>query len=154
MSDKNRRLLVIWVSVGGVLIFILVVVLIAILVPKDQIPENAFRADKALIEGEEMNAETLAKWNALVEKEPVLAALPLTVEYYADDYSAYTKYILSYGLDFESERGFYLIMKDYTNAGMFAGISKLTEMGMNTVGVELRYEDLSGESLSPRAEDS
>lgn len=152
MSDKNRRQLILWVVIGGTAIFVLVTVLVSLLIPRDRIPENAFRADAELILGEELNAETLEKLNKLLEKEPVLSELPLTVEFYSDDYSSYTKYVLSYGL-LDSERGFYIVMKDYTEAGMFAGIAKLTEMGMDTVGVEFRYENLASESLSPRAEE-
>lgn len=106
--------------------------------------------EDALIVGEIENAKTLEKVNELLEKEPALSKLPLTVEYYSEDYSVYNKYILSYAPD-GSERGFYLIMKDYTGAGMIAAISKMAELGMNTVGVELRYEDLSSENLNGRA---
>ena len=108
-------------------------------------------AGDALIVGEIENAEALKRVNALLEKEPVLKQLPVTVEYYSGDYSEYTKYIISYGLD-DSNRGFYFIMKDYTNAGVSSAISKLTEMGMDMTGVELRYEDLSGDSLGGHAE--
>ena len=108
-------------------------------------------AEDALIVGEIQNAETLRKVDDLLEREPALKKLPLTVEYYSDDFSEYTKYVLSYGLD-DSDRGFYLIMKDYTGVGMIGAISKMTEMGMNTVGVELRYENLAGDSLNGHAE--
>lgn len=108
-------------------------------------------AEDALIVGEIQNAETLKMVNKLLEKEPALKEFPLIVEYYSDDFSEYTKYIISYGLD-DSDRGFYLIMKDYTGVGMIGAISKMQELGMNTVGVELRYENLSGDSLSGHAE--
>lgn len=151
MSDKNRRLMFVWLGVGSFLIFVLLVVLIALINSDGGIPKDAFVADKELVEGEIQNEETLKALNALIEKEPVLAQLPLTVEFYSDNYSQYAKYVLSYALN-DSERGFYLIMKDYTGAGMVAGLSKLTEMGMDTIGLELQYENLEGESLSPRAE--
>ena len=98
----------------------------------------------AMVMGEIKNRETLKKVDELLKKEPVLAKLPLTVEYYANDYSKYTKYILSYVLD-NSERGFYLIMKDYTNEGKDVGINKLTEMGMNLEGIEIKYENLGND---------
>ena len=104
-----------------------------------------------LIVGEVKNQEAQKRLDDLMEKEPVLEDLPLTVEFYSDDFSKYTKYILSYGID-NSKRGFYLIMKDYTGEGMGAGITKLTEMGMNPVGVEMRYEDLTTDALNYRAE--
>ena len=106
----------------------------------------------SLVVGEIQNAEEMKKVNALLEKEPVLSELPVTVEYYSDDYSEYTKYTISYALD-DSERGFYLIMKDYTGAKVGALIRTLTEMGMDTVGLEVKYEDLSGEGLGARAEE-
>lgn len=108
-------------------------------------------AGDALVVGEIQNAKMLEEVNALLEKEPALRNLPMTVEYYSNDYSEHTKYTLSYALD-DSDRGFYLIMKDYTGAGIIAAISKMTELGMDTVGVELRYEDLSGDTLSGHAE--
>ena len=101
-------------------------------------------AGDAIVMGEIKNRETLKKMDELFEKEPVLAKLPLTVEYYTNDYSKYTKYILSYVLD-DSERGFYLIMKDYTNEGKDAGINRLTEMGMNFEGIEIKYENLGND---------
>lgn len=108
-------------------------------------------AGDALVVGEIQNEETLKALNALIEKEPVIANLPLTVEYYANNYSTYTKYVISYALN-DSDRGFYLIVKDYTGAGMASALDKLAEMGMDTIGLELKYENLEDESLSPRAE--
>lgn len=119
-------------------------------------PETADWYEKnsgdALIVGEIQNNEMLEKVDEIMQREPVLSSLPLTVEYYSDDLSEYTKYVLSYAVN-DSERGFYLIMKDYTNVGMMTGIRKLEEMGMSTVGVELKYENLSDDSLSAKAED-
>ena len=103
-------------------------------------------AGDALIVGEIRNAEEMKKVAALLEKEPALKDFPVTVEYFSDDYSEYTKYIISYVLD-DSERGFYLIMKDYTGVGMLGLIQTLTDMGMNTVGLEVKYEDLTGDKL-------
>ena len=108
-------------------------------------------AEDALIVGEIQNLETLKAVNALLEKEPVLKDLPVTVEYYSDDYSEYTKFTISYVLD-DSDRGFYLVMKDYTGAGIIGAMAKLKEMGMDLVGLELQYEDLTGDSLSGHAE--
>lgn len=108
-------------------------------------------AEDALIVGEIQNLETLKAVNALLEKEPVLKDLPVTVEYYSDNYSKYTKFTVSYVLD-DSDRGFYLVMKDYTGAGIIGAMTKLKEMGMDLVGLELKYEDLTGDSLSGHAE--
>ena len=141
-----------WIIAGVALILVLFLVLAGLLITEKDDNNYLILSDaEALILGENKNAETLRKLHELFEKEPVLKELPLTVEYYSDDYSEYTKYILSYGLD-DSDRGFYLIMKDYTNVGMIGAISKLTEMGMNTVGVELQYENLSNDSLGGHAE--
>ncbi len=121
--------------------------------PNDSLTMNWYEthAEDALIVGEIQSAEMTAKVNKLLEKEPALLKLPLTVEYYSDDFSEYTKFTISYALD-DSERGFHLIMKDYTGAGEVAAISKMKELGMDTVSVKLVYENLLGDSLSGRAE--
>lgn len=152
MSDKNRRQLFIWLGVGSVVIFILLVALIALINSDGGIPKDAYVADEGLVVGEIQNAETLKKVREVLDREPVLADLPLTVEFYADNLSEYTKYTISYAFDFNEERGFYLIMEDYTGAGMGAALRKLAEMGMETVGLRLEYKDLSSDSLSPRGE--
>ena len=105
----------------------------------------------ALIMGEIKSAERLDELNKFLEKEPVLKNLPLTVEYYADNYSKYVKYIISYELD-NSERGFYLIMKDYTGEGSETAFLKLKEMGLDLTGLKLEYQDLAQERLNFRAE--
>lgn len=140
----------IWGSVS-ILILILIVSLIFLIFSENKLPENAVLIEDGLVEGESMNAEELKKLNELLSKEPVLLKLPLTVEYFSKDYGDYVKYTLSYGLD-DSERGFYLVMKDYTGEGMHAGISKLEEMGMETMGLKLEYEDLSSEMEQGHAE--
>lgn len=104
----------------------------------------------SLIVGEIQNIEEMKKLDSLLEREPVLSKLPVTVEYYSDDYSEYTKYTISYAQN-DSERGFYLIMKDYTGAKVGALVKKLQEMGMDTVGLEVKYEDLSDDGLGARA---
>ena len=106
--------------------------------------------DDALILGEIKNAQMVKKTEKLLEKEPALKELPLTVEYYSDDYSRYKKYIISYELD-DTAQGFHLIMKDYTGEGVGAAINKLNELGMKTVGLEIKYENLENESLKYRA---
>ena len=102
--------------------------------------------------GEIQNIKEMKKLDNLLEREPVLKELPLTVEYYSDDYSEYTKYTISYAQN-DSERGFYLIMKDYTGAEVGALVKTLKEMGMDTVGLDVRYEDLSEDGLGARAEE-
>ena len=152
MKDNFReRRWWVFLGVSVFLILVLASTLLFLIFREEKLPENGVLVDASVLEGEELNAETLKYLNELFNKEPVLLQLPLTVEYFSDDYSDYTKYILSYGLD-DSERGFYLIMKDYTSEGMYAGIAKLTEMGMNTVGLELRYEDLSDDGMGAHAE--
>ena len=70
-----------------------------------------------------------------------------------DDLSEHTKYTISYAVSDEEERGFYLIVKDYTGAGMVAALGKLAEMGMDTIGLRLEYENLEGDNLGAKAED-
>lgn len=136
---------------GIFVIVVLFVTLLFLAFSEKKLPDNAVVVDEDVINGEIQNEEMVKKINALVEKEPVLKDLPMTVEYFSDDYSEYTKYIISYGLN-DSERGFYLIVKDYTGEGMVAALGKLTEMGMDTIGLELKYEDLTGDALNYRAE--
>ena len=105
----------------------------------------------ALIMGEIKSAEKLKALDAFLEKEPVLKQLPLTVEYFSDDYSKYVKYVISYELD-NSERGFYLIMKDYTGEKSEAAFSKLREMGLDLTGLKLEYQDFTQDRLNYRPE--
>lgn len=147
---KDRRN---WLFIGFGL-FVIVVLFISLMFlifSEKKLPDNAVMIDDEIIRGDLSNEETVKRINELIEKEPVIAELPLRVEYYSDDYSSYTKYILSYGLN-DSERGFYLIIKDYTGVGMFAAITKLNEMGMRTEGLELKYEDLTEDALNFRAD--
>ena len=148
VTYKDRRKWVLY-GFGIFVIVVLLVSLLFLIFSEKKLPDNAIIIDEAIIRGDLSNEETVKRINELKEKEPVIGELPLAVEFYSDDYSSYTKYILSYGLD-DSERGFYLIMKDYTGVGMFAGIAKLNEMGMRTEGLELKYEDLTGDALNFR----
>ena len=136
---------------GFFVIAVLLITLLFLIFSEKKLPDNAVVVDDETINGEIQNEEMVKKINELLEKEPVLKDLPMTVEYYSDDQSEYTKYIMSYGLD-DSERGFYLIAKDYTGAGMATVLGKLAEMGMDTVGLELRYENLADDALNFRAE--
>ena len=133
------------------MIVVLLVSLLFLVFSEKQMPDNGYLVDSEVIRGEKLNQEMVNRINALFDKEPVLKELPLTVEYFSDDYSKYTKYILSYELD-DSERGFFLIMKDYTGEGSGVGIMKLNEMGMKTEGLVLKYEDLTDGTLNFRAE--
>ena len=150
VSYKDRRR---WVFYGfsAFVILVLLVSLLFLIFSEKKLPDNAIIVDDEIIRGDLSSEEAVKRVNELKEKEPVIAELPLVVEFYSDDYSSYTKYILSYGLD-DSDRGFYLIMKDYTGVGMFTGINKLNEMGMHTEGLELRYEDLTEDALNFRAD--
>ena len=149
-THMDRRKWVVY-GLGIFVIVVLTVTLLFLIFSEKKLPDNAVMVDEATINGENLNLEMIKKLGELFEKEPVLRELPMTVEYYSDDYSEYTKYVISYELD-DSERGFHLIVKDYTGAGIVAALGKLTEMGMNTIGLELKYEDLTGEALNFRAE--
>ncbi|MBQ6410133.1 hypothetical protein IJI18_02670 [Candidatus Saccharibacteria bacterium] len=138
-------------GLGFFVIVVLLITLLFLIFSEKKLPDNAVVMDEDVINGEMQNEEMVKKINELIEREPVLAELPLVVEYYSEDYSEYTKYIISYELD-DSERGFYLIVKDYTGAGMVPALGKLTEMGMDTIGLELKYEDLTGDALNFRAD--
>ena len=151
MDNYRKRRMWIFGIVSGILILVLIITLVFLIINKDKLPDNAVLIENGLVEGENLNAEALKKLGALIEKEPVLKKLPMTVEYFSEDGSEYTKYILSYGLD-DSERGFYLVMKDYSGAGVGAGIIKLGEMGMQTAGLRLEYTDLSEEMSQGHAE--
>lgn len=149
-THMDRRRWVIY-GFGIFVIVILFVTLLFLAFSEKKLPENAVVVDDAVISGEDLNLEMIKKLNELFEKEPVLKELPLTVEYYSEDYSEYTKYVISYELD-DSERGFHLIVKDYTGVGMVPALGKLTEMGMNTIGLELKYENLTDDTLNFRAD--
>ena len=105
----------------------------------------------ALIMGEIKSWERLKEIDALIEKEPVLGQLPLTVEYYTENHAEHVKYIISFELD-DSSRGFYLIMKDYTGEGKEAALKKLSELGMDTKSLKLEYQDFTEDRLNYRAE--
>lgn len=107
--------------------------------------------EDALIMGEIINSEMLDKTDELLTSEPALSKLPQTFEYYSDNYSKYTKYMISYAQD-NSSRGFYLILKDYTGEGVEFGLNKIAEMGMDTTGVRIDYQNLSSDGLNYRAE--
>ncbi|MBR3169601.1 hypothetical protein IKF23_04190 [Candidatus Saccharibacteria bacterium] len=146
---KNRRK---WLILGsvGLLIIILFVSLMFLIFSEKKLPENAVIVSDELITGEIKNREMLQKINNLFEKEPALKDLPTVVEYFSDDYSDYTKYILTYVFD-DSERGFYIIMKDYTGEGADVGINKLKEIGIDVSGLRFEYENLIDNNLNYRA---
>lgn len=152
-SYQDRRK---WLLIGSVsvLILVLLISLLFLIFGGEKLPDNAVVIEDGLLKGETLNDEELKKLNALLTKEPVLSKLPLTVEYFSDDFSDYVKYILSYEMDdsAESERGFYLIMKDYTGEGIDVGVAKLNEMGMETEGLRLDYIDLTSEMEQGHAE--
>lgn len=149
-SYKDRRN---WILIGfGIfVIVILFVSLLFLIFTEKKLPDNAVVVDDAILKGETLNQEMVEKINKLVAENPGLDKLPLTVEYYADDLSDYTKYILTYELD-NSERGFVLVMKDYTGAGEEAGFNKLRELGLNLDGLKIIYENLTEDTLNFRAE--
>lgn len=151
MKKHNDRKKWVIIGTGGFVILVLLISLMVLIFSKDKLPDNAVIVSEELIEGEKNNQETLKKLNALFEKEPVLKNLPITVEYYSDNYTKYTKYILSYQLD-DSEKGFLVIMKDYTGEGSEVGIKKLREMGMDLAGIKMIYKDFTDSGLNHRAE--
>lgn len=149
-SYKDRRF---WFLVGTG-IFVIVVLLVSLLFlifSEKRLPDNAVVVEDAVFKGEALNAEMVEKIKKLVDENPVLGELPLTVEYYSDDFSSYTKYILNYELD-NSERGFVIIMKDYTGEGTDVGFDKLREMGLDLTNVKMVYEDLTEDTLNFRAD--
>ena len=142
-----------WILIGfGIfVIVVLSISLLFLIFSEKKLPENAIVVEDSVFKGEALNQETVEKINKLVEENPTLSNLPLTVEYYSEDWSSYTKYILSYELD-NSERGFVLIMKDYTGEGEEAGFNTLRDMGLNLDGLKMVYENLTEDSLNYRAD--
>ena len=133
------------------MIVVLLASLLFLIFSEKKLPDNAVVVENEILKGEELNAETVKKLAELFSKNPGLEKLPLTVEYYADDFSDYTKYVLNYELD-DSERGFVILMKDYTGEGEEAGFDKLKELGMDIDGLEIIYENLAEDTLNFRAE--
>lgn len=107
--------------------------------------------EDALIMGEIINSEMLKETNVLLEKEPALKSLPVTIEYYSDNLSDYTKYVISYAFD-DSERGFRIILKDYTGEGLDVIKNKLVELGFDLNNLNIDYENFSSDALNYRAE--
>ena len=151
MANHKDRKFWLLVGVGGFVIVILFVTLLFMAFSDKKLPDNAVVVDNAVIEGETLNTEMVEKINKLLQENPVLSNMPLTVEYYSEDLSSYTKYILTYELD-NSEKGFVLIMKDYTGVGEETGFSKLRELGMDLTDVKMSYEDLTEDTLNFRAD--
>lgn len=147
-SYKDRRD---WILIGfGIfVIVILFVSLLFLIFSEKKLPENAVVVEDSVTKGEALNQEMVDRINKLTKENPALLELPLTVEYYSEDFSEYTKYILGYELD-NSERGFVLIMKDYTGAKEEAGFNKLRELGLDLNGLKMVYEDLTEDSLNFR----
>lgn len=151
MATHRDRKFWLLIGFGGFVIVILFITLLFLAFSDKKLPDNAVVVSNELIDGETLNAEMVEKINKLIQENPALNDLPLTVEYYSEDLSSYTKYILTYELD-NSEKGFVLIMKDYTGVGEEAGFSKLREMGMDLTDVKMAYEDLTEDVLNYRAE--
>ena len=149
-SYKDRRN---WLFIGfGIfVIVILFVSLMFLIFSEKKLPDNAVVVEDAVFKGETLNWEMVQEIQKLTAENPVLSELPLTVEYYSDDFSEYTKYILTYELD-NSERGFVILMKDYTGVGTDVGFDKLREMGLDLNGVKMVYENLTEDALNFRAD--
>ena len=103
----------------------------------------------ALVKGEVLNAETLKLVDEVLARTPSLAELPWTVEYFAEGYADYVKYVISYEYDFESLEaggaGYRLVVKDYTGGNYERAMEWVRKRGLSEVG--LTYEDLTGERL-------
>lgn len=151
MANYKDRRDWLFIGFGIFVIVILSISLLFLIFSEKKLPDNAVVVEDAVFKGETLNWETVQKIQKLVDENPALSELPLTVEYYSDDFSEYTKYILTYELD-NSERGFVILMKDYTGVGTDAGFDKLREMGLDLNGVKMVYENLTEDTLNYRAD--
>ena len=106
-------------------------------------------SEDALIMGEIINAENVKKLQELGEKNPILNKLPYTVDFYTKDYSKRTYYTVSYELE---KSGFFLVIKDFSGGNKEAALKWIREQGVDLEEVEVKYSDLTHESMSGRAE--
>ncbi len=81
-----------------------------------------------------------------VEKFPITKQLPITVEYYSENYSSYTKYFIGYVL-IDDEK-IVLKITDYTGGNYDNAISKIKELGFDPNDYEIRYSNISEEYTS------
>lgn len=80
----------------------------------------------------------------LTRKHPILAQLPLMIDYYTDGYARRVKYTISYLLTNEN-RDFVITVTDYTGGNYADALDKLRARGVVDGQYEVQYEDVSGE---------
>lgn len=111
----------------------------------DEHPEDA------LILGEIKNQYTIDNVNNLKAKYPFLNLLPQKVDYYTGNYSRRINYTIDYEM-INNNSDFVLVVKDYTGGNLEAVKTWLTEQGAEINDIEIRYENLTNQSMSGRAE--
>ena len=152
MSDKKFKLLVYGIA-GGVVMILLIILGVVLNSVNEKVESGVNIVNDAgdeMIKGAAENAKIIEKVEDLMDKNPFLRELPKTVEYFSEDYSKYTKYVVSYELD-ESEAGYYIIIKDYSGEGEEAIFKELREWGVGE-DVMVEYRDLTGDRLNARGE--
>lgn len=75
---------------------------------------------------------------------PILEDLPLKVEYYANNYSEYTSYYLTFE---KLDDGICLVIEDYSGGNYEKALNKIRELGYNPDDYEINYLDKTGEYL-------
>lgn len=75
-------------------------------------------------------------------KFPITNVLPVTVEYYSDNYSSYTKYFISYILKDDNTK-IVLKITDYTGGNYDKALDKIRELGFDPSEYAIEYNDVS-----------
>ncbi|MBR0488390.1 hypothetical protein IJJ39_01800 [Candidatus Saccharibacteria bacterium] len=78
----------------------------------------------------------------LVSLFPIVKKLPETVEYYANNYADYVKYIIGYEVVGDND-GLVLVITDYTGGNYERAIEKIREYGKLSEGFPVKYIDKS-----------
>lgn len=103
-------------------------------VDKSEVIYEDFNCTDSLIHEEE---EAIALYTLF----PIMADLPIKVEYYVNGYGAYIHYEIGSDLTYEGneEYSFAVIIDDYTGGNYEAAIQKITELGYDYNDYEIIY---------------
>ena len=78
---------------------------------------------------------------------PITSQLPLTVEYYENNYSVYVKYVIKYEIN-DEDKSLTLNILDYTGGNRDKALAKIRELGYSPEDFTIQYKDVSSEYKS------
>ena len=96
--------------------------------------------DEGLILGEIKNYYTIKKVQELKEENPILNDLPITVDYFTDNYAKCVKYTISYRLDDEND-DITIMINDYSGGNYNDAIKRLENYGVKKDRYTITYTD-------------